>query len=141
MTREESSIPELEDTFFLHNHPTKRYLLKLSSLGLSIIPKQEEHGEKNRVQTISIDDIYGCLYMKSNSDRNLCHLIFYLYELRRAHGVGGIISKKRSLHRSERTFTYGVYDDFERNSAEVIRWHRHVKQAIYFRRNLPRNFH
>jgi hypothetical protein len=140
MTQEQSNIPELEDTFFLHNHPTKRYLLKLSPISLSIISKQDEHGERNRIQTIPIDEIYGCLYMKSNVDPTLCHLTFYLYELRRSHGMSGIFSKKRTLHRSERTFTYGTYDDFEQNSAEVIRWHRHVKQAIYCQRNLPRNF-
>ena len=140
MIRDESDLPELEDTFFLPNYPTKRYLLKLSSSSLSIIPAPSEHEEKNSTQIMSIDDIYGCLYMKSNSDPNLCYLIFYLYELRRSHGVSGVFSKKRSLHRSERTFAYGTYDDFERNSAEVIRWHRHVKEAIYSRQNLPCNF-
>jgi hypothetical protein len=140
MTQDESNIIELEDTFFLHGHPTKPYLLKLSSISLSIIPKHDENDQRNRIQSIPIDDIYGCLCMKSNSNPIICHLTFYLYGLKRSHGISGVFSKKNTLHRSQRIFTYATYDDFERNHAEVIRWHRYVKQAIYLRQNLPRNF-
>ena len=63
----------------------------------------------------------------------------YLYQLRRANGIVGIFSKTPSLYRSERTFTYATYNNYEQNHAEVIRWHRQIKQAIYYRRNLPRN--
>ena len=87
---------------------------------------------------IDIDEIYGCLCMKSSGTSIECHLTVYLYELRRARGIGGVFSKKPSLYRSHRTFTYATYDNYERNHAEVIRWHRHIKQAIYLRRNLPR---
>lgn len=142
MTQEESNIINLEDTFFLNGHSSKqRYLLKLSPTTLSITTKQEESSAStNNIQLISIDDIYGCLCMKSVEKSNQCHLTLYLYALRPPQGVGRIFSKKPTLHRSQRIFTYGKYDDYERNYAEVTRWYRYVTHAIYLRRNLPRKF-
>jgi len=140
MTQEETNSIEIEDTFFLYGHsPSKQYLLKLSPINLSIKLKQDETGD--HTQLISIDDIYGCLCMKSNQNSIECHLTFYFYTLKRPRGISGIFSKKLSLHRSQKIFTYGVYPEYERNFAEIIRWHRHVKYAIYLRQNLPRKFH
>jgi hypothetical protein len=139
MTEEEINSIEIEDTFFLYGHSSsKQYLLKLSPINLSIKLKQNE--TEDYTQLISIDDIYGCLCMKSNQNSTECHLTFYFYILRRPRGISGIFSKKFSLYRSEKIFTYGVYPEYERNFAEVIRWHRHVKYAIYLRQNLPSKF-
>ncbi len=145
MTKEESNIINLEDTFFLYGHSSKqKYLLKLSPTTLSITAKQDENEETsssiNKTQLISIDDIYGCLCMKSVENSNQCHLTVYSYVLRPPHGVSGIFSKKPALHRSQHIFTYGSYNDYETNYAEVIRWHRHITHAIYLRRNLPCKF-
>lgn len=141
MTEADSSnSTELEDTFFLYGHPTKRYRLKLSATGLSIT-SQTDQNEKHRDQSIAIDDIYGCLCMKSAQTSSQCHLALYLYQLRRPEGIGGIFSKKRKLHRTQRTFTYANYNDYEANHAEIARWQRHIKEAIYQQRNLPCNCH
>jgi len=144
MTQEESNFIELEDTFFLYGHSTKQYILKLSPRILSITLKQDDNENRtstiNHTQLIPIDDIYGCLCMKSLRNSTQCHLTFYLYTLREPHGVSGIFSKKLGLYRSQQIFTYGTYNEYEKNLAEVIRWHRHVKYAIYLRQNLPRKF-
>jgi hypothetical protein len=141
-TQEESNSIELEDTFILYGHPTKPHLLKLSPKILSIIPKQAENRERsstlNHLQSIPIDDIYGCLCMKSVKDPTQCYLTFYLYTLRRSYGIAGIFSKKLGLRRTQHIFTYAIYPEYERNYAEVIRWHRQIKLAIYLRQNLPR---
>jgi hypothetical protein len=146
MTEEnETNSIELEDTFFLYGHSTrKQYILKLSPINLSITLRQDENDDrtstKNSTKLISIDDIYGCLCMKSTKNPTECHLTFYLYTLKRSNGISGIFSKKLDLHRSQKIFTYDIYHEYERNYAEVIRWHRHVKHAIYLRQNLPRKF-
>lgn len=138
MTQADSNLPELEDTFSLYGHPTKRYRLKLSSTSLSIT-SQTDQDDKHRNQLISIDDIYGCLCMKSAETSAQCHLVLYLYQLRRSEGIGGVFSKKRKLHRKQQTFTYANYNNYEENYAEIVRWQRYIKEAIYQRRNLPCN--
>ncbi|CAF4736539.1 unnamed protein product, partial [Rotaria sp. Silwood2] len=91
----------------------------------------------NNTRIIPIDDIYGCLCMKSTKNSNQCYLTFYLYILKRSHTFSGIVSKKRDFHRTQHTFIYGKYNDYETNYAEIIRWHNNVTYAIYLRRNLP----
>jgi hypothetical protein len=144
MTDEETNSIDLEDIFFLYGRTTKRYILKLSPKILSITLKQDDSANRtsteNSTQLIPIDDIYGCICAKSNKNPTQCHLILHLYTLRQAHGISGVFSKKLNLYRSQKTFAYGQYPDYERNSAEVIRWHRHVKHAIYLKQNLPGKF-
>lgn len=138
MTQADSNTTDLEDTFFLSGHPTKRYLLKLSSIGLSITSRTDQE-DKHRIENIAIDDIYGCAVMKTSQASSECYLVLYLYQLRRSEGIAGIFSKTRRLHRTERIFGYGSYNKYEENYAEVIRWQRMIKEAIYQQRNLPRN--
>ncbi|UJR22366.1 hypothetical protein I4U23_025428 [Adineta vaga] len=142
MTQDQSNLINLEDTFFLHGHSTKkRYLLKLSPIRLSIttIPSENDNRTStiDNTRLIPIDDIYGCLCMKSAENTNKCYLTFYAYILRPPHGLSGMFSSKRTLHRSEHIFAYAKYDNYDANHAEVVRWYEHVTQAIYLRRNLP----
>lgn len=139
MTQADSNAVDLQDTFFLSGQPTKRYLLKLSPISLSITSRNDQEN-KHRTEIIAIDDIYGCLTMKSARASSECYLALYLYQLRRSNGVAGIFSKTRRLHRTERIFVYGSFNKYEENYHEVIRWQRLIKEAIYQRRNLPRNF-
>ena len=138
MAQADSNSTDLEDTFFLSGHPTKRYLLKLSPIGLSITSRTDQD-DKHRIETITIDDIYGCLAMKSAQVSSECYLALYLYQLRRSQGIAGIFSKTRRMYRAERIFAYGSYNKYEENYAEVVRWQRMINEAIYQRRNLPRN--
>lgn len=138
MTQETSNVINLEDTFHLHGHSTKkRYVLKLSPTHLSITTISNE----TDIRLVPIDDIYGCLCMKSVHKTNQCLITFYVYALRPSRGLNGILSSKRTFHRSEHVFAYGKHDNFDANQAEIVRWHRHITQAIYSRRNLPSNRH
>ncbi|CAF0958943.1 unnamed protein product [Rotaria sordida] len=142
MAQEELKSIDLEDIFFHYRHSSQQYILKLSLTNLSIVTKQDENKNKssssvNNTQIIPIDDIYGCLCMKSMKNSNQCCLTFYLYILKRSHTLSGIVSKKYDFHRIQHTFMYGKYNDYETNYAEIMRWHRHVTYAIYLRRNLP----
>jgi hypothetical protein len=120
-----------EETFFLSDHATKTCRLKLSPDSLSITSQDEPSTR------IDIEDIYGCLCMKALKSSVQCHLVVYLYVLKRAHGISGFFSKESTMHRSQKVFTFAKYDDYERNFAEVVRWHRRLTQAIYAKRNLP----
>jgi hypothetical protein len=142
MSEDASRSIDLEDTFFLPDRSSKQYLVKLSPTVLSI-NLQHNHLEaqstgNNNFKLIPIDDIYGCLCMKANHNPIQCYLSLYLYTLRRPKGLGGTFSKKESLYRSQQIFTYGKFNDFESNFAEVTRWYRCITYAIYLRRNLPR---
>ncbi|CAF3580099.1 unnamed protein product [Adineta steineri] len=142
MTQEDSNIINLEDTFFLYGHSSKyKYLLKLSPTTLTITTVSNENESRslplNNVKIIPIDDIYGCLCMKPLINSKQCYLTFYQYVLRPPQGFSGIFSKKPLLHRSQHIFSYGKYNDYDTNHAEVIRWHRHIAHAIYLRRYLP----
>lgn len=131
MSESDNNSIDLEDTFCAYGHPTNPYLLKLSSANLSIIPKSKP----NAAEIIPIDDIYGCLCMKSSPNTLPCHLTIYLYSSNRSKGAS---SKKSHLRRTQRIFTYSTYNEYEKNYAEIIRWHRYIKYAIYLKRNLPR---
>jgi hypothetical protein len=131
MTQEESRSIDLEDSFFLYDHTSKQYILKLSPTILSIISKHDE----NDTRVIPVDDIYGCLCMKSKTTDNQCYLTFYFYGLKQSNRI---FSTKLALHRSQETYVYARYNDYETNYAEIIRWHRQVTHAIYLRRKLPR---
>ena len=135
MTDEEIFSIDLEDTFFLHHHPTKSFRLKLSSSVLSIQSIHSNNSTTNEI--IPIDDLYGCLSMKVHRNVNQCHLVLYLYALKRSKRLNGTLSNKGHLERSERIFTYGTFDDFQSNFTEVTRWHRAITQAMYLRRHLP----
>ncbi|CAF4953905.1 unnamed protein product [Rotaria sp. Silwood1] len=145
MAQEELKSIDLEDIFCHYRHISKQYILKLSSINLSIILKQDENKNRslsssssvNNIRIIPIDDIYGCLCMKSKKTSNQCYLTFYLYILKRSHSISGIVSKKRDYHRQQYTFIYEKYNDYETNYTEIMRWHHHVASAIYLRRNLP----
>ena len=141
MSETEWNSTDFEDTFFLHNHPSKQYILKLSPTILSIRLATHHHEDQtvsnNHVELIPIDDLYGCLCMKSYQSAVQCHLTLYLYSLRKPKGIGATWGKKENLHRSERIYTYGKFDDFQSNLAEMTRWYRTIKRAIYLRRNLP----
>ena len=128
---EHARSADLEETFFLSDQTTKTCRLTLSSDTLSITLPD---GSSTR---IAIEDIYGCLCMKALKSSVQCHLVVYLYVLRRAHGIGGFFSKQPTMHRSQKVFTFDKYDDYERNFTEVVRWHRLLNQAIYAKRNLP----
>lgn len=139
-----SSITELEDTFLVSTQSQKLCRLTLTSNDLSIIQLNNSttnaataSSTAQNVRVIPIDEIYGCLCMKPAKHSNQCHLVIFLYVLRRSHSLAGIFSKKLSLHRSKRVFTYAKYDDYDRNSAEVTLWHRNITEAIYLKRNLP----
>jgi hypothetical protein len=142
MSENETRSVDLEDTFFLHDHSSKRYILKLSPTVLSISLQNHQNVDQatsnDHLELIPIDEIYGCLCMKSYQSPIQCHLSLYLYTLRKPKGISGTFSKKESLYRSQRVFTYGKFDDFESNFAEMTRWYRSVTRAIYLRRNLPR---
>jgi len=131
MSELDTNSIDLEDTFCLYGHPTNPYLLKLSSSSLSIIPK----AKPNAGEIIPIDDIYGCLCMKTDANALPCHFTIYIYSPKNSKGA---TSRKSHLHRTHRTFTYSSYNEHEKNYAEIIRWHRYIKHAIYLRRNLPR---
>ncbi|CAF1322914.1 unnamed protein product [Rotaria magnacalcarata] len=141
MAQEEPKSIDLEDTFFHYRQTSKQYVLKLSSTSLSIIPKYDDNQDRvssiNKTRVIPIDDIYGCLCMKSAKISNECYLTFYLYIFKRSNIISGILSKTPELNRTQLTYGYGKYNDYETNSAEIIRWHRSVSQAICLRRNLP----
>lgn len=138
MSENEWSSTDFEDTFSLHNHPSKQYILKLSPTVLSIRHYHEDQTVSNdRVELIPINDIYGCLCMKSYQSTVQCHLTLYLYSLHKSKGIGASWNKKDNLHRKERVYTYGKFNDFQSNLAEMTRWYRTIKRAIYLRRNLP----
>jgi hypothetical protein len=136
MTENELRSIDLEDIFSLHGYSSKQYNVKLSPTILSIQSQNNDSGYHSL--SIPIDDMYGCLCMKSNNNPIQCHLTIYLYAIRRSKGISGVLSKKEGLHRSERTLTYSKFNEFETNFAEVTRWHRGITYAIYLRRNLPR---
>ena len=66
-----------------------------------------------------------------------CHFVVYLYVLKAAHGISAFFSKEATLHRWQKVFTFGKYAEYERNFAEVVRWYRHLTEAIFVKRNLP----
>ena len=141
MTDDEISSIDLEDTFFLHQHPSKLYRLKLSPSLVSIrriAPNIDNPNEYDQ-ESIPLDDLYGCLFMKVKQNPNHCHLIFYVYTFKRSKRPNGTLSNKGRLERSEHIFTYGQYDNFQSNLTEVTRWHRAVTHAMYLRRRLPSN--
>jgi hypothetical protein len=142
MSENETRSIDLEDIFSLHDHSSKQYILKLSPTVLSISLQTHQNTDQatsnDHLELIPIDEIYGCLCMKSYQSPIQCHLSLYLYTLRKPKGISGTFSKKESLHRSQRVFTYGKFNDFESNFAEMTRWYRSVTRAIYLRRNLPR---
>ena len=142
MSETEWNSANFEDTFFLHQHQSKQYILKLSPTVLSIHLATHHDGDQTtsneHAELIPIEDIYGCLCMKSYQNAIQCHLTLYLYSIRKSKGIGGTFGKKENLHRSQRVYTYGKFNDFESNLAEMTRWHRAIKRAIYLRRNLPR---
>jgi hypothetical protein len=142
MSEDDLKSIDLEDTFFLHGHSSKPYLVKLSSTVLSITPQATSSGDQatsvNNTKVIAVDDIYGCLCMKAKENALQCHLTLYLYAPRKNKSTTGTSSKKESLHRSEKILTYGKFDNYERNLAEITQWHRMISYAIYLRRNLPR---
>lgn len=142
MTQDAANSIHLEDTFFLYGHSLKtRYVLKLtpSTLTITTVPPATDARSSvaTSMQLIAIDDIYGCLCMKPVRNSKHCHLTLYQYALRPATGIAGVLSSKRKLQRSQHIFTYGKYDGYEANHAEVVRWQRHIMQAVYLRRNLP----
>ena len=144
MADDDSRSAILEDTFFLHGHPSKQYLVRLSSSALSITLPNAGHGDNraaahdDHTQIIPIDDLYGCSCMKVNRNPNQCHLIFYVYGLKRSKGLlTGAPSKKSHLQRSQKIFVYAKFDDFQSNLARVTQWHQKVTNAIYLRRHLP----
>ena len=138
MTENELRSIDLEDTFLLNEHSSKQYSVKLSPTVLSIRLQNNDNGDQ--LTLIPIDDIYGCLLMKAKNNPIHCHLAIYLYGMQRSKGVSGAFSNKEHLHRSQQTLTYAKFNDFESNLAEVTRWHRCIKYAIYLRRNLPRKY-
>jgi hypothetical protein len=139
MTQDESRSIDLEDTFILYDDSPKQYTLKLSPASLSITAQQDENANRslsiNDTRLVPIDDIYGCLCMKSKTTDNQCYLTFYFYGLKQSNRI---FSTKLALHRSQETYVYARYNDYETNYAEIIRWHRQVTHAIYLRRKLPR---
>ncbi|CAF0732393.1 unnamed protein product [Adineta ricciae] len=137
MTEDTSRSTELEDLFFLHANSTKQYLVKLSPTAISIAP----HGAQQRNQTrfITIDDVYGCLCMKSRKNAIQCHLTLYLYTTRKTRVCNTPITKQEKLRRLRQILTYGKFNDFESNLNEMTKWHDCVTNAIYLRRNLPRD--
>jgi hypothetical protein len=134
MTEDQST--DLEDTFFLDGRSSKQSILQFSPTSSSIRIQNNGHGNRS----IPIDDIYGCLCMKAKTNPIKCHLALYMYTVRRSKGVRGTISKKTRQYRSHEIFTYAKFDNFERNFAEITRWHDCIIKAIYLRRNLPRKF-
>lgn len=144
MAQEETKSTNLEDTFFDYHNTSKQYILKLSPTILSITTKPDDNVDPslviNDTKIIQIDDIYGCLCMKSTKHPNQCYLTLYLYTLELSHTICAIISYKSEFHRTQCTFVYGKHNDYEANYAELVRWHRQITQAIYLRRNLPCRF-
>jgi hypothetical protein len=136
---------DLDDTFFLHGHSSKPYRLLFSPIALTIEPSTASNASGDRssssalpkTQVIPIDDLYGCLCMKAKHNPLQCHLVLYLYALRRTKGIVGTLSQKQHLQRSETILTYGQQKDFQSNFAQVTRWQRAISQAIYRRRQLP----
>lgn len=145
MADEDIQPIDLEDTFFLHGHSSKPYRLLFSPTALTIQPSTARNVSEDRssasahlkTQVIPIDDLYGCLCMKAKHNPLHCHLVLYLYALRQTKGIGGALSKKAHLQRSEKIFTYGQQNDLQSNLAQVTRWQRAISQAIYRRRQLP----
>ncbi|CAF3529440.1 unnamed protein product [Adineta steineri] len=145
MSEERSKSIDLEDIFFLHGHSSKQYLVKLSPIALSISLQPDNNNESqsasNNTNTkiISIDDIYGCLCMKSPEDSIKCHLTLYIYALRKPKGFSASFSKKESLQRFQQILTYAKFQDFESNLTAVTQWHRNITYAVYLRRSLPQD--
>lgn len=144
MTDEETSSIDLADTFYLHHHPSKAYHLKLSSSMILIhrVQTNSTHTEDSNdydQESIPIDDLYGCLFMKAKQNPNQCHLVFYIYTFKRSKRSNGTLSNKGRLERSTQIFMYRKYDDFQSNLTEVTRWHRAVTHTMYLRRRLPSN--
>ena len=145
MTDETIQSVDLEDTFFLHGHSSKPHRLILSPSALTIHPSTAGNASGDRSassvdpksQLIPMDDLYGCLCMKAKHNPRQCHLVLYLYALRRTKGISGTLSKKQHLHRSEKILTYGEQEDFQSNFTQVTRWHRAITEAIFWRRQLP----
>ena len=137
MLNDEYRSMELEDTFFLHDQSNKQCVVKLSPTHLAIMPAATA-SSSDPVRTIPLDDIYGCLCMKSKNNAHHYHLIVYLYGSKGTSGLGGLCAKASTLYRSRCVLTYGEKSsDRERNLNEVLRWYRHVTQMIYVRRHLP----
>jgi hypothetical protein len=141
MSEDESRSNDLVDIFFLHGHSSKEYMIKLFPTYLSINLQTKQNDDQttlnNNLQLIPIDDIYGCICMKAYQNPIQCHLSLYLYSLKQAKGISGTFSKKENLHRSQKIFTYGKFDNFQNNFGEITRWHRGITYAIYLNRNLP----
>ena len=138
MTEDTSRSTELEDLFFLHANSTKQYLVKLSPTAISIAPHDAQ--QRNQTRFIAIDDVYGCLCMKSRKNAIQCHLTLYLYTARKTRVCNTPITKKEKLRRLRQVLTYGKFNDFESNLNEMTKWHDCVTNAVYFRRNLPRKW-
>ena len=135
MLNDECRSIELEDTFFLHDQSNKQCVVKLSPAGLAVMPAANA-SSSDPIRTIPLDDIYGCLCMKSKNNARQYHLIVYLYGLKGTSGLGGLCAKASVLYRSRCVFTYGKSSDGERNVSEVLQWYRRITQMIYVRRKL-----
>ncbi|CAF0917521.1 unnamed protein product [Didymodactylos carnosus] len=160
MDESEQQQLSLTDTFCHYTDSKKHYILKLNNSALTIIPllntkqnkkrdenyqdvNQNRNGDERRIIhfpmtspstiTISTDDIYGCLCMRSNKQNSqVCHITFYLYSL-----IEKTFRKKIQYHRSSKTYTYQKYNNFDQNYAEMMEWHRLITQIINLKRNLP----
>jgi hypothetical protein len=126
-------MSDLEGRFFLANNVEgSASLVKLSSHRLVISASTSKSVER----IIPIEDIYGCLCMRSPSSttRPSYHLIVYIYSLSRVSG-------KSTMQRSQCKLTYeSSVDDDQRNLHEVLRWRDTVRQLIVIQRQLPRKF-
>lgn len=136
MTEDIARPTELEDLFFLHANSTKQYLVKLSPTIISIVPQDAQ--QRNQTRSIAIDNVYGCLCMKSRKNAIQCHLTLYLYTTQRTRACSTPITKQEKMRRLRQVLTYGKFNDFESNLNEMTKWHDCVTNAIYLRRNLPR---
>jgi hypothetical protein len=138
---EDNRLLELEDMFVLHAQPSATYRVKLSStaltLDLCVSNNRSTSNNPRHQQLIPIDDIYGCSCMKVKQNPLQCHLVLYLYTLQRTKGFTGTLSAKLYRHRSETILTYGKFDDFQLNFAQVTRWYQAIQQIMYIRRQLP----
>jgi len=142
MTENESGFIELEDTFFLPGPSIKQYVVKLSPTLITISiqnnPYEDNETLTSPIQLIPIDDIYGCLCMKTNLNQIRCYLSLYLYAYKPPKGISGVFSKHGTLNRSHLILTYGKFKEFANNFAEATRWHRGITYAVYLNRKLPR---
>lgn len=123
---------ELEDDFNIHGNSSKIFRLKLCSTCLTI-----EQVSSNNRSTISIDDLYGCLAMKSKENAIKCYLVLYLYVFKATNALSTTSPRRGSFHRREKVFTYRKFNDFAQNLAEMTRWTRLLKTFSFLRRQLP----